>query len=275
MSHARQILLAACLAAGALGPACTTFCPPGPVELDLANVEPRVDYEALDAVLSESVATDGLLITRVLRANKKRLVEQLRILAVTGPDASAELLPSTEDKLAYWYNARTAWAMYLALLADFELARPRQELLARRFDLNGRKMSLGQIDEILAGYDDPRIVASAPGVTWQRARLPVRAFAAEDVRDRIAERFEQLLDDPRRLVIDIGAREIRYPQAIWSVRRRILRDFVRQTGAAGATLRTALAWQVSGSAHRRLQDAIGYTGTARRADWSLVDLIDY
>lgn len=275
MNHARQILLAVGLIAGGIATGCATFCPPGPVQLDLADVEPRADYADLDFVLSESVAEDGLLITRVLRDNQQRLVEQLRILAVTGPDASAGLFQTPADELAYWYNARTAWAMYLALLADFELARPRQELLARKFDLNGRKMSLGRIDEILAGYDDPRVAAAAPGVTWQQARLPVRAFSPADIHDRIAQRFEQLVDDPRRLVIDIPAREIRYPAAIWSVRRRIVRDFLAQTGAAEATLRTALAWQVSGSAHRRLQDAIGYQGKPRQAGWSLVDLIDY
>ena len=45
-----------------------------------------------------------------------------------------------------------------------------------------------KIDEILAGYDDWRVLVASPGVTFSRSRLPEKPFSSDDLRQRIARR---------------------------------------------------------------------------------------
>ena len=252
-------LLSAALAA------CTGGCaPPQPVALELDGVAPAVTYDDLAFVLDKAVTDDGLLLPELLCRHIERLDAQLARLAVTGPTATPELFVGEEDELAYWYNARAAWSMKLAALCDCPKEMARCELTNRSFPLDGRSMTLSAIDELLAARDDWRVLVSSPGVTLIRNRLPERPYGPEDIHERIAEGISALVDDPRRFEVDIAQRRIRVPPVLWQYRRRLIAEHNRVYGARGANLTTALLPYVTGSAHRRLQDAVGYHATPAR-----------
>lgn len=234
----------------------------GPIELPRGQVEARVDYSDLEAVLAKAVTKDGLLIVSALKKQSAQLDKQLMRMAVAGPKATPKLFPDAEDRLAYWYNARTAWAMKLALASKRPQKMGRRELTSRSFPLDGRKMSLGDIDGLLERYDDWRVLVSSPGVTLSRARLPAKPFSSHDICHRIATRFSQFVDEDTRFVIDIEHERIIMPRVLWQFRDKIIESHRRDTGAEGANLTTALLRYVEGSAHRRLQDAIGYKSVA-------------
>jgi len=235
-----------------------------PVRLDTTGVEPGVDYSDLAAVVEEAFVQDRslrechLIIPYAVNRKADRLDAQLKRLAVTGPTATPALLATGEDRLAYWYNARAAWALKLAMLHGLPEEIDCAVLNTRAFPLDGRTMTLREIDEVLARDDDWRTLVASPGVLMGRACLPERPFTSGDVRQRIANRIEQLIDDDRRFVIDVGRREVRVPRVLWRFRRRIIDDYHVRYNTRGATLTTALLPSMSGSPLRRLQDAIGY-----------------
>jgi hypothetical protein len=119
-------------------------------------------------------------------------------------------------------------------------------------------MSLSQIDSLLEQFDDWRVLVASPGTTLGRARLPAKCFWAGDVRERIAQRISEFVDDERRFVIDVGRQRIDTPAVFWDIRRRIIDEYNTTYQTRRANLTTALLPHVTGSAHRRLQDAIGY-----------------
>ncbi len=220
--------------------------------------EPKVDYSDLAFMLDKGVTTDGLLIPKVIEKNMVRLDQQLKLMKVTGPSITPELFTSEDAKLAYWYNARAAWAMKLAVLCDCPEDVDIKEYTDRAFILDGRRMVLEEIDEILVGYDDWQILVAAPGVTLGRAHMPDEPFAAYDVRRRIGKRFNAFVDDRKRFVIDIAGKKLRVPAVLWGFRKDLINQYESSYGTEGATFITALLPHTSGSAQRRLQDAVGY-----------------
>ncbi len=237
-------------------------CPPsdpGPVTLDDGPAAPDVDYADLAVVLSEAIGADGWIIPSQLDLYADRLDAQLLRLKVTGPTATPELLPGRDDRLAYWYNARAAWSLRLVhLLACPQKVCP-AELPRRSFPLDGRTMTLADIDEHLLGaFDDWRVVVAAPGALLQRAAPPHRPFSADDVRGRIAERIDAFIADEDRFVIDVDHRRIVVPPVIWRFRERIMDEYEGRYGARPVDLRQALLPHVDGAALRRLQNAVGY-----------------
>ena len=91
-----------------------------PITLDVTNVKATVDYSKLAKVLNRVVNKDGQVDTfRMNGVNKKYsqlLKDQLKLLAVTGPNATPELFSTLEQRVAYWYNARAAWAIELGMM---------------------------------------------------------------------------------------------------------------------------------------------------------------
>lgn len=254
------VLAAAAASAGA--------CRPEPlrpvVRLDLKGAAPRADYGELADLLAAAVKDGGLLEPQEVRKRADGLDAQLRRLAVTGPTVTPDLFPAVEDRLAYWYNARAAWAVKLALLAGLPRQMPPAELLDRPLPLDGRRMSLGEIDRTLAQDADWGVLVAAPGVLLQRAALPTAPFSGADVRSRIAERIEAFLDDERRVVIDVQRRRILFPPVLWQWRDWLIAEHHRMYRTRGAVLSTALLPYVTGSGARRLQDAIGYANVCAR-----------
>ena len=229
-----------------------------PVRLDTTGVEPRVTYADLAGVLDRGVDGNGHLDMFFLKKLAGRLDAQLKLLAVTGPTATPELVAGPEERLAYWYNARAAWATKLAMLANCPKELSRERFEARPFPLDGRQMTLEDIDAILSKDDDWRVVVAAPCARMHRARMPKAPFTAADVRGRAARRFEQYIDEADRFVIDVQERRILVPAVLWQFRRRLIDEHNRTYATTGATLITALLPYVGGSPARRLQNAIGY-----------------
>jgi len=246
-------LLAGLAAAGG----CRKPCPP--ITLETAGVEPIVRYNKLATVLAETVSgRGGRIDVDVLRRNVAALDAQVRTLAVTGPTATPKQFPTREHVLAYWYNARAAWSLKLLLACDCPSEVRRQEFEDRQFPLDGRVMTLRQLDAILAGENDFRVAVASPGITTHHASLPRKPFAPEGLRQQIAKRFAAFLDDETRFVIDVRKRRIVVPPVLWQFRDRLLAAHRQRYGVESATLTTTLLAYVTGSPHRRLQDAIGY-----------------
>ena len=245
-----------CCAVGFVLAGCQRPAPP--IVLDPGDVKDTLGYDDLAVVLKAAVAEQGLLIPDALRKRADALDRQLRLLAAAGPASTPEQFTSRDDVLAYWYNARAAWSMKLALACNCPTEFQRSELTDRLFPLDGRKMSLDMIDHELSSDGDWRVVVAAPGVTLTRARLPDRPFSGKDIRPRIVEGVSQFVDDDRRFVIDMASQRVIVPRVIWQFRQRLLAEYRADFGGEGEGLLTALLPYVTGSAHRRLQDAIGY-----------------
>jgi hypothetical protein len=232
--------------------------PPQPVTLDTTGVTPAVDYAPLAKVLEQAVSDRRRLSPGGLSEAADALLQQAKLLAVTGPTATPELFPSSEARIAYWYNARCTWSMKLALDCGCPKRMRRADLTDRPFPLDGRTMTLEDIDDRLAEQDDFRVLVASPGVCVQRAALPEEPFTADGVRERVAGRFEAFIDDPERFPIDVAARSIRVPPVLWRLRERIIGQYEQAYQTQGAMLSTALLPHVSGSARRRLHNAVGY-----------------
>lgn len=237
---------------------------PPPVVLDTAGVKPAVDYRPLGRVLAAVVDKNGLARPDDLKAHAAELTEQLKLLAVTGPTATPRLLPTAEDALAYWYNAHAAWSLELWLLSDCPKEISPAALLGRQFPLDGRTMTLGQIESLLAADEDFRTTVAVPGVTLQHAALPTQPIGPKDIRPRIAERFNDFLGDPTRFVIDVADQEVQVPGSLWQFQQRLRQAHDRRYHLTGSKLITALLPYLRGPAQRRCQDALGYRAAEAR-----------
>ena len=232
--------------------------PPEPVTLDTTAVAPRVDFSDLAAVLKEVVNKKGCIETDDFEPVCDRLIGQLKLLAVTGPAGTPGLFPTTDDRLSYWCNARAAWAIELAMRQHKSKRIMPDELAKTTFPLDGRRMTLAEIDAKLQAGGGYHAVIAAPGCDLRRAALPEKPFEPKTIQQEIKTRFNTFVDDPERFVIDVGAMEVRFPPVFWKYRKEIITDYARDGGAPQATLTTELLQQLSGSSLRRLQDAVGY-----------------
>lgn len=239
---------------------------PGPVVLDAGDAKPSVDYSDLADVLKKAVTDNGLLADEALKEASARLDAQLRRMIVTGPTVTPGLLPARADRTAYWHNARVAWAMKLALLCDCPESAKSSELRKRAFPIDARMMTLDEIDAELEAEGGWRSVVAGGGLCLQRARLPAVPFAVDDAERRIGERISEFVDDRSRFVIDVQGRRILVPPVLWRYRRELIAAYHKRYETQGATFTTALLPHVSGSALRRLQDAIGYRAVSARSE---------
>ena len=239
---------------------------PEPVVLTPTALQRSVTYDDLGVILAAVVTRHGRVdVTELTKEpNVTRLNAQLYRLSIVGPTASPSLLPTPEDRLAYWYNARTAWALKLALDASCPVRMAADQLRGRPFPLDGREMTLDRIDEALADDGDWRATVAAPGIVFQRAVLPDRPFAAQDVRERMARRLNEFLANEEHFVIDVKRKTVVIPDVLWRLRENLIARHHARYGTQGATLATALLPHATGAAHRRLQDAVGYRCLAAR-----------
>lgn len=229
------------------------------VTLDTAGVTPSTDVKKLAKVLKRCVDSRGFIDVDKHEDVAGALESQLRKFAVTGPDAAPELYPAAEDRLAYWYNARAAWSIALAMRLHEDEKEDAALLEKFSFPLNGNVMTLEQIDQAVFALGGYQAVVAAPCADLQRAALPEEPFDAKTIRQTIRRRFEGFVDDHRRFTIDVATQQICFPPVLWQYREDILAEHLRRYDAPRATLTTAMLSLVGGSAARRLQDAVGYT----------------
>ncbi len=248
---------------------------PGKAPLNLsprAAAPPALSYAGLAKVLKEAVNKDGVLIAGEVRWVAADLDKQLVLLAATGPTTAPQQFASEGDTaaadktLAYWYNARAAWSIKLAMLGRTGETISRALLEQRLFDIDGRTMTLADIDSLLQADADWRTLPAAPGVLWQNAALPRQPLEARGIRSQIATRFEQFVHNDQRLIADDRPREILVPPPLQAAQARAISSYEASSGASGVTLTTALLPVVHGPALHRLQDLVGYRCV--QAPWS-------
>lgn len=228
-----------------------------PVVLATRPSAPKVDYSSLQMVLAKVVDEDGLIDPEAMDVYSDKLNEQLSLMTITGPRASPELFTTPEERLAYWYNARAAWSLKLFVDANCpeEIS---SGFSGRQFPLDGRRMSLNDIDKILECDGDFRVAVCAPSVLLSRSGMPNQVYLATDIRARIAEEFTQFLGDPERLVLDVNSQTLLVPPVLWHYRQRLIDEYQKAYRTQGATLQVALMPYARGAALRRLHNAIGY-----------------
>jgi len=254
------VWLAGLAAAGLSG--CQPASAPA-VAISTAGVQPSADIRDLSSVLQKCVRK-GKLVETALRKHAGGLDAQLARLAVTGPTATPTLFPTADSRLAYWYNARAAWSLKLALLADCPDTIRRAKLEDRPFPLDGREMTLAGIDAVLAGDPDWRAAVAAPSIRRNEPGLPEQAFEAAAVRAEVERRLQDYLGDTERFQIDLPRKQVVFPPALWAVREKLIQLYRQKLGGIGATPITALLPYARGRAERRLQDAIGYRVVPQR-----------
>ncbi len=232
-----------------------------PISLDTSNVVPAVDYGELSSILTRESFIDPdskYLLLGSTAEISNQLQPLLKRLAVTGPTVTPKLFASRSDRLAYWYNARVAWSLYLVRQSCVDNKVDMARFAGTRFPLDGRPMTLADIDSTLRKSFTWQAAAVAPSLRTDRLVLPKLAFSADKVDEAVVKRLSEYVDDSQRFKIDIARQQISVPEAIWLHRDEIISDYERSYGTKGANLLTALLSHVSGSAHRRLQDAVGY-----------------
>jgi|ETNmetMinimDraft_30_1059905.scaffolds.fasta_scaffold53527_1 hypothetical protein len=230
---------------------------PQAITLDTSGVAAKVDYNELAVVLKETASKDGAVWAKDMDAVVDRLDAQLKRMAVAGPTVAPHLFPTPQGRLAYWYNARAAWVLKLLVNyreGDVSVGRFRRTPVP----VDGRTMTLEDVDALLLDQFGWQALVAAPGVSSSRAALPSEPVEVKETADLIVRRFNDFIDDEARFEIDIPGRRICVPPVLWRFRAKLIADHNRTYRTRGATLATALLAQTSGSAHRRLQDAVGY-----------------
>ncbi|MDP7286456.1 MAG: hypothetical protein QGH94_00540 [Phycisphaerae bacterium] len=249
-----------------------------PITLNAANASTAVDYSGLAAVLKAAVSSGGEISPEKLKDNAKMLEGQLMLMALTGPKTRPELFKDDHSILNYWYNARAAWSMRLMLTFSRERLKAAGEKTApsdrwrfdedgvaiddfnnRSFPIDGRSMTLAIIDSLLIKEFGFKCAVGAPGVSPVRGAIPAEPFNTYDTGALVDKRFNELVDDEARFVIDASSQQILIPPILWRFAEQTIATHEQKYGASGANLITALLSHTHLSPHRRLQDAIGYT----------------
>jgi hypothetical protein len=269
----RLALAISIFGAAALSAGCVT--PPQPVAMNLGGVTPSAQVDDLAAVLDKCVTDDGRLDGPALAGVHARLAMQVAKFAVTGPTATPELFPTDASRWAYWHNARIAWSIMLADLARLPERVGPEAMADRPFPLDGRTMTLRDIDAILLAEARRTgkftLAACAAGVSVNDAPLPRQPYSQADIVARLDAELDRLVRSPARFVVDINAKQVQVPPMLWECRELVLAQYGRATGATGATLLTALRPLVGFEARLALDGGMGYeiVGQAYRPELAL------
>jgi hypothetical protein len=245
------------------GPEALTVAPPSAV----APADPFAD---LALILAAVVDDNGAIDPTALAVQQPKLD---RLLSNISTERSVET-GVTNDRLAWLYNARTAWSLRIlarelrpAGHGDGRFALPAtippRRLLESPFPLDGRTMTLADIDRELLQWNDFRIVAAAPGGTDWFGPLPREPFRADTVLAAVDERFNRYAADPRRLVVDYAGHRFAVPPALWAYEAELRQAYARRFTTPDASLATALTPWLNARARDAMEDALGCTAGPR------------
>lgn len=280
MSRAALLLTglgAAALAVGCADPAGPKAFTQGDAGMvAVAPAEAAWGLDDLAAVLAATVDEDRRIDPTALHTMRPRLERQLALLARPWPADIAQPDAGNPRRVAWLYNARTAWSLWL-ISARLERSLLRRDIFILpesvdapsmanvRFGLNGGEMTLAGIDAELARHDDWRVGASAPGAIDWMGPLPIEPFSPESVTALLDERFAAYGRSDDRLVTDHDYQQLKAPPALWVHADRIRRDYADtyQLPLEAVSLQTALRPWLGPRGRDRMNDALGYEPVVR------------
>lgn len=222
----------------------------------------ELDYHLMSNVMSEIIVSGAVDSVR-FDIFRKDLVKALQMLNAFGPDIQPQSFETLSDKMAYWYNARALWAMYLSVtygpkLKDYYLSSPEDAFYAIKFPVDGRMMTLKNIDDEIFRLGGYLSLISAPGVLSGRAAIPEASFQPKDFPGIIRSRFNDFIADRYRVDINVADMQVIVPRIIWQFRQKIIADYQQRCPSPDGTFLLALSAMTSEIARFRLKDAIGY-----------------
>ncbi|HNX26572.1 MAG TPA: hypothetical protein PKK48_04115 [Phycisphaerae bacterium] len=227
------------------------------------DIPDKPDYQFMSNVLAEIIVADGNIDTARFDIFKKDLIKVLQTLDAHGPSCNPKSFETPADRMAYWYNARAFWAMYLAAkynreMKSYYLSSLENAFYSIRFPVDGRIMTLRKIDDEIFNLGGYLSLIAAPGALSGRAAIPETAFQPQNFPAIIKSRFNDFIADRRRFTIDVLNMEIFVPRIIWQFHKKIMDDYQALYPTPQATFLLALSSMTSEVARFRLKNAIGY-----------------
>ncbi|MEO8190437.1 MAG: DUF547 domain-containing protein [Acidobacteriota bacterium] len=139
--------------------------------------------KAWSRVLSRHVNDKGQLDFAGIAGDPADLEAYLAWVAKVSPDATPDLFPSPQARLAYFVNAYNAVAIYDVIRSDFpaNLDKVKKKFFyTNRFEMGGRYVSLYALENsTIRPIGDPRVHFALNCMARSCPRLPREPFAAE------------------------------------------------------------------------------------------------
>ena len=239
------------------------------IKIGQIEVPTKIDYSNLESTLK--------IISTTERANMKKfrvndletpLNKQLATMAKCGPSTTPDLFKDKRTRLVFWLNARTAWTVKFSSLIDEDrYENPNAPPpIPGTFVVDGQKMTLQDIDSRILATGSFMHTIAAPGIFPERAIIPGSVFSSDSLDREISRSINAFIDSPGRITVDAEARIVFFPNIIWKNSQRLKDNYrSRYGGPKEISLLTAFLPLTSGSAHRKLQDVVGYKCQCRAA----------
>lgn len=235
---------------------------------NLAPIDPQVELKVdkpnfvqLDELLKVYHKSSSQPLKERLAEHKDTLDRLAAMCAAPiGPTSNPENFPNPTDRLAWLYNVRTVFSLYFILECPDDQSL-KDWYAYRNFLADGETLDMRIIDTRIEDEFGYRAVVTAPYVMPGWCALPQKHFTADNIEQAVKDNFNDYIDDDSCVKIDYAGRKIRFGRVLWRYRHVIMDEHKKQYGAEGAAFTSALLPLTSGSAHRRLQDAVGYKGT--------------
>lgn len=187
------------------------------VQIEAAEVETRAagdgqayfDHSAFDAVLARHVDDHGMVDYAALKLDRAALDRYLGQLASASPRSRPALFPGRAHEMAYWINAYNA-LMMRAVIDHYPIDSVTDIMVAHgvfsrmRFPVGGARMTLDDIEKgtLLPDYDEPRVHWVLTCASMSCPRIAQRAYHADRLDQRLAEKTRLFLRSPRGVQVD-------------------------------------------------------------------------
>jgi hypothetical protein len=207
---------------------------PQPVSMELTV--PATDHPAaalpdgLPRLFKRVVRYDGAFWAPDFNKERKGMMQAAAVYAKTGPTASPNLFANKDEQLAFWYNARQLWSMIAAMELYRNGYNDASKLDAFRFPLDGRTMTLIEIDEAIEKVGSIRYVIAAPSGSMHRAGMSRTPLKAKTIEAFHHANIESFFRNQERFQIDVLSKTICYPPVLWKSRKTLIQNYLRVFG---------------------------------------------
>lgn len=166
------------------------------------------------SVLERFVDERGFVDYDGLSKDREALDRYLEAVAQRGPDASPELFPEEEDRLAYYINAYNALVFAGVLERGPErdsvwkggLISGYRFFSKRKWDIDGDRISLKRLEDDLIrdGFEDPRIHAALNCASVSCPRLPREPFLPDTLDEQLDAAMTEFVAEERNVRVGDG-----------------------------------------------------------------------